>query len=52
MDPKRIKQLAKRLANNPELLEKVRSGDQPYWTWGVTEDEEIVRATLKLMDGK
>jgi len=52
MDPKKIKKLAERLAKNPELLKKVRSGDEPYWTWGIIEDEELVRATVELMDRK
>jgi len=52
MDPKKIKQLAKRLAKNPELLAKVRAADQPYWIWGITDDEELVRKTVELMDRK
>jgi len=52
MDPKKIKKLAERLANNPELLAKVRSADQPYWTLGITDDEELVRKTVELMDRK
>jgi len=52
MDPKKIKQLAERLAKNPELLAKVRAADQPYWTLGINEDEALVRKTVELMDRK